>query len=136
LNQIGLDYRVVLFAIGASLLTSLLFGVIPAWRATQLDVSEAIKSTSKKSSVSRADSRTRGALIVGEVAVSVVLLIGAALLIKSFVKLRAVDLGFNPLQVTTTQAALISDRYRSTAQVWAFEQETLRQLSSSPGVVA
>ena len=136
LNQIGLDYRVVLFAIGASLLTSLLFGVIPAWRATQLDVNEAIKSTSKKSSGSRADSRTRGLLIVGEVAVSVVLLIGAALLIKSFLRLRAVDLGFNPVQVTTAQASLTSDRYKTTAQIWAFEQETLQRLSSSPGVLA
>jgi putative ABC transport system permease protein len=136
LNEVGFDYRVALFTVSASLVTTLLFGVIPAWRATRLDVNEAIKSTSKKSSGSKADSRTRGALIVGEVAVSVVLLIGAALLIKSFLKLRAVDLGFNPVQVTTAQASLTSDRYKSTAQIWEFEQETLRQLSSSPGVVA
>ena len=136
LNQAGLDTRVVLFAIAASVVTTFLFGMIPAWRATRLDINEAIKSTAKKGSGSKADSRTRGALIVGEVAVSVVLLIGAALLIKSFVKLRAVDLGFNPFQVTTAQASLTSDRYQSTAQIWSFEQETLRQLSSSPGVVA
>ena len=136
LNQVGLDLRVVLFVITASVITTFLFGMIPAWRATQLDINEAIKSTSKKGSGSKADSRTRGALIVGEVAVSVVLLIGAALLIKSFVKLRAVDLGFNPLEVTTAQASLTSDRYKSTAQIWAFEQETLRQLASSPGIVA
>src|SRR5207253_9010376 len=103
---------------------------------TQLDINEAIKSTSKKGSGSKADARTRGALIVGEVAVSVVLLIGAALLIKSFLNLRAVDLGFNPLQITTAQASLTSDRYKSTAQIWAFEQETLQRLSSSPGVLA
>ena len=136
LNQVGLDLRVALFAIGASLVTALLFGVIPVWRATKLDVNESIKSTSKKSSSSKADSRTRSVLIVGQVAVSVVLLIGAALLIKSFLKLRAVDLGFNPVQVTTAQASLTSDRYKTTAQIWELEQETLRQLSSSPGVVA
>ncbi len=136
LNQVGLDLRVALFAIGASLVTALLFGVIPVWRATKLDVNESIKSTSKKSSGSKADLRTRSVLIVGQVAVSVVLLIGAALLIKSFLKLRAVDLGFNPVQVTTAQASLTSDRYKTTALIWELEQETLRQLSSSPGVVA
>jgi len=134
-NEIGLDHQAVLFAVVASLVTSLLFGIVPAWRATRLDVNEAIKSASSRSSAGRLDSRVRGLLVVSEVALSLVLLIGAALLIESFIKLRAVSLGFDPNQVTTAQASLTSQRYRTTAQVWAFEQQVLDRLVSLPGVI-
>jgi predicted permease len=136
LQEIGLDYQAVLFAVGASLVTSLLFGAVPAWRATRLDVNEAIKSSSGRSSSSRLDSRVRGLLIVTEVALSVVLLIGAALLIESFITLRAVSLGFDPQQVTTAQVSLTSARYQTTAQVWALEQQVLERLSGQPAVAA
>jgi predicted permease len=136
LQEIGLDYQAVLFAVGASLVTSLLFGAVPAWRATRLDVNEAIKSSSGRSSASKLDSRVRGLLIVTEVALSVVLLIGAALLIESFITLRSVSLGFDPQQVTTAQVSLTSARYQTTAQVWALEQQVLERLSALPAVVA
>src|SRR6185369_147847 len=136
LNEIGLDHQAVLFAVVASLVTSLLFGIVPAWRATRLDVNQAIKSASSRNSAGRLDSRVRGLLVVSEVALSLVLLIGAALLIESFTKLRAVNLGFDPNQVTTAQASLTSERYRTTAQVWAFEQQVLDRLTSLQGVVA
>ena len=136
LNEIGLDHQAVLFAVAASFVTSLLFGIAPAWRATRLDVNQAIKSASSRNSAGRLDSRVRGLLVVSEVALSLVLLIGAALLIESFIKLRAVNLGFDPNQVTTAQASLTSQRYRTTAQVWAFEQQVLDRLTSLPGVVA
>jgi predicted permease len=135
-QEIGLDHEAVLFAVAASLVTSLLFGIVPAWRATRLDVNEAIKSASSRSTAGRLDSRVRGLLVISEVALSIVLLIGAALLIESFIKLRAVSLGFDPNQVTTAQASLTSQRYRTTSQVWAFEQQVLDRLSSLPGVVA
>jgi putative ABC transport system permease protein len=136
LQEIGLDYQAVLFAVGASLVTSLLFGGVPAWRATRLDVFEAIKSSSGRSSASKLDSRVRGLLIVTEVALSVVLLIGAALLIKSFITLRSVSLGFDPSQVTTAQVSLTSARYQTTAQVWALERQVLERLSAQPAVSA
>ena len=136
LQEIGLDHQAVLFAVLASIITSLLFGIVPAWRATRLDVNEAIKSASTRSSAGKLDSRVRGLLVVSEVALSIVLLIGAALLIESFIKLRAVSLGFDPNHVTTAQASLTSQRYRTTAQVWAFEQQVLDRLSALPGVVA
>src|SRR6185503_14206539 len=84
-NVIGLDHQAVLFAVVASLLTSFLFGIVPAWRATRIDVNEAIKSASSRSSAGRLDLRVRGLLVVSEVALSLVLLIGAALLIESFI---------------------------------------------------
>jgi putative ABC transport system permease protein len=136
LAEVGLDHQAVLFAVFASLVTSLLFGIVPAWRATRLDVNEAIKSASNRSTAGKLDSRVRGLLVISEVALSLVLLIGAGLLIESFMKLRAVSLGFEPNQVITAQASLTSQRYRTTAQVWAFEQQMLDRLSSLPGVVA
>src|SRR5204862_7449558 len=109
----------------------------PAWRAIRLDVNEAMKSTSSRAAGGgKADSRMRGLLVIREVALSLVLLIGAALLIESFIKLRAVRRGFDPNQVVAAQPSLTSQRYRTTAQVWAFEQQVLERLSSTPGVVS
>jgi len=136
LQEIGLDHQAVFFAVLASLVTSVLFGVVPAWRATGLDVNEAIKSASSRSSAGKRDSHVRGLLVISEVALSLVLLIGAALLIESFTKLRAVNLGFDPHQVITVQASLTSQRYRTTAEVLAVEQQMLDRLSSLSGVTA
>jgi len=136
LEEVSLDYQAVLFAVGASLLTSLLFGLAPALRATRLDVNEAVKASSSRSSASKMDARLRGLLVVSEIALSLVLLVGAGLLIKSFIKLRGVETGFDPQQITTAQASLTSEKYQTTAQVWAFEQQVLERISSLPGVIA
>ncbi|HKP86338.1 MAG TPA: ABC transporter permease [Blastocatellia bacterium] len=134
--EISLDYQAMLFAVGASFATSLLFGVAPALRATRMDVSEAIKSSSGRSGPDKSDSRMRGLLIVSEVALSLVLLIGAGLLVKSFVKLRSVDMGFDPRHLTTAQISITSENYRTTRSVWAFEQQVLERVSEMPGVTA
>jgi predicted permease len=136
LAEIGLDPQAVFFAVFASFATSLLFGLVPAWRATRLDVNQAIKSASARTSAGSTDSRVRALLLISEVALSLVLLIGAALLIESFIKLRSVKLGFDPSQVVAAQASLSSQRYKTTSQVWAFEQHVLDRLSSLPGVEA
>jgi len=134
--EIHLNFQAVLFAVGVSLLTSLLFGIVPALRATRMDVSETIKAASGRSRAGRLDSRMRGLLIVSEVALSLVLLVGAGLLVKSFIKLRAVDPGFNAQHLTATQISLTSNKYRTTAQVWAFEQQVLERIKAMPGVVS
>ena len=134
-QEIKLDYQAVMFAIGVSLVTSLLFGIVPALRATRMDVSETIKASSGRNRAGRLDSRMRGLLIVSEVALSLVLLVGAGLLVKSFIKLRSVELGFDPQHLTATQISLTSDKYRTTAQVWNFEQQVLERVASLPGVV-
>ncbi|MGA9770171.1 MAG: ABC transporter permease [Blastocatellia bacterium] len=131
-QEINLDYQAVMFAIGMSLLTSLLFGIVPALRATRTCVSETIKASSSRTRAGRLDRL----LIVSEVALSLVLLVGAGLLVKSFVKLRAVELGFDPQHLTATQISLTSDKYRTTAQVWNFEQQVLERLRGLPGIVA
>ncbi|HKS42899.1 MAG TPA: ABC transporter permease [Blastocatellia bacterium] len=134
-QEIKLDYQAVMFAIGVSLVTSLLFGIVPALRATRMSVSETIKASSGRNRAGRLDSRMRGLLIVSEVALSLVLLVGAGLLVKSFIKLRSVELGFDPQHLTATQISLTSDKYRTTAQVWNFEQQVLERIASMPGVI-
>ncbi len=131
-QEIKLDYQAVMFAIGMSLVTSLLFGIVPALRATRMGVSETIKASGGRNRAGRLDRL----LIVSEVALSLVLLVGAGLLVKSFIKLRSVELGFDPQHLTATQISLTSDKYRTTAQAWNFEQQVLERIASLPGVVA
>jgi predicted permease len=114
----------------------LLFGVVPALQASGLDVNNALKASGSRASGSKLSSRVRGVLIITEVALSLVLLIGATLLIRSFVKLRGVELGFDPNNVTTMQVSLNSDRYASSAQVWDLERRVAERLSALPGVTA
>jgi predicted permease len=134
LGEVRLDRQAILFAISASVFTSLVFGIVPALRATRVDINESLKASSGRQGGGRLDSRMRALLVVGEVALAMVLLIGAALLIKSFVKLNDVELGFDPNNLTTIQVSLTSDRYQSAAEVWNFQQQVLDRISALPGV--
>jgi predicted permease len=136
LAEVRLNYQAILFAVGVSFLTTLLVGIVPALRATRLNVSEAVATSASRASASKFDVRARGLLVVVQFALSFVLLVGAALLIKSFLNLRAVEVGFDPQQVTTAQTSLISENYKTTAQVWAFQQQVLTRISALPGVDA
>lgn len=136
LAEIRLNYQAVLFAVGASFLTTMLVGIVPALRATRLNLSEAVTSSASRASAGKFDVRARGLLVVTQFALSFVLLVGAVLLIKSFLNLRSVETGFDPRQVTTAQTSLTSDKYKTTAQVWAFQQQVLNRISALPGVEA
>ncbi len=136
LAGVNLDYRAAIFALGVSALTSLLCGLAPAWRAARRDMNDAAKATSSRSSASWLDSRFRGLLVASETALAVLLLVGAGLFIRSMVKLREVDLGFDPERVTTVQVALTSERYRTTAAAAAFEGKVRESLVGLPGVVS
>jgi putative ABC transport system permease protein len=134
LGEISIDRQAILFAVLASVVTSLLFGIAPALLATRLDINESLKASSGRQGGGRLDSLMRGLLVVSEVALAVVLLIGAGLLIKSFVKLNEVELGFDPNNLTTMQVSLTSDRYKTNAEVWDFQQQVLARVSALPGV--
>jgi predicted permease len=134
LGEVGMDRGAVFFAVFASVATSVLFGIVPAFKATRLDVNESLKSSSSRQGGGRLDSLIRGMLVVSEVSLAVVLLIGAALLIKSFVKLQEVELGFDPNNLTTMQVSLTSDKYNGSAEVWDFERQVLERVSALPGV--
>jgi len=134
LGEVQLDGQTALFAFGISLLTSVLFGAAPAWRASRIDLNDALKTSSKKISAGRSMLQARHLLVVGEVAVALVLLVGAGLFLHSFALLNAVQLGFDAQGLTTLQLSLTSERYRSTAQSWAFQQQLMERIRALPGV--
>jgi predicted permease len=133
-TEVRLDGKAVLFALAAAVFTSILFGVWPALQASRLDVGNTLKSASGRSSGSRFGAGGRGLLMITEVALSVVLLAGAALLIRSFVKLNSVDLGFNPANLTAMQISLNSSKYLTTASVVDLENRINEKISALPGV--
>ena len=134
--EAGVDGQAVLFALGLVLLTSFLFGLAPALRAARIDIGETLKAGAGRRGISSLDNRFRGLLVIGEVALALVLLIGAALLVQSFLRLRAVDVGFNPRDLTALQVSLTSTKYQTTAAAWRFQQQVLEHLAAEPGVVA
>ncbi len=98
-HEIGMDLRVLAFALAAALTTGVIFGLAPALYAARTNVNEALKEASAKSSAGRGRLRTKGALVVGEIALALILLVGAGLLFNSFVRLKSVDPGFDPENV-------------------------------------
>jgi predicted permease len=134
--EVGVDAQAVAFAVGAAVLTSLLFGLAPALRAARANVAEALKASTAKASAGPAAARARSALIVAEVALSVVLLTGAALLIESLLRLRAVDLGFDPSGLVAMQTSLSGEKYKTTEETWRLQQRVVERLRATPGVEA
>ncbi|MEP6706890.1 MAG: ABC transporter permease [Pyrinomonadaceae bacterium] len=134
MNEIGIDARVFGFTLAVSVLTGIVFGLIPALHAAKPDLNEALKEGSRGSMGSVAGKRTRSVLVTVEVALSLVLLVGAGLMIKSFLRLQQMNLGFNPDHVLAVDLSLSSSRYPEDRQQVAFFQEALERLRSLPGV--
>jgi len=132
--EISIDGYVLLFAIAASLLTGILAGVLPAVRAGRSDLNEALKEGGRNDGA--VGIRTRRALIVCEVALSLVLLMGASVMMRSLIFLRHLDAGFRPEQVLTMTVSLPQTRYPADADVDRFFDTTLERLRAVPGVEA
>ena len=130
--EIGMDWRVLLFAFAASVLTGLLFGAAPAWQARKVDVNTALKESAGKGGTARG--RLRGMLVVAEVALSLVLLVSAGLLVRTFTNLLGVTPGFDPHNVLTFQINLNGERYNTTDKSAAFYRDALERISHLPGV--
>jgi putative ABC transport system permease protein len=133
-DHIGIDYRVLVFAIGVSALTGFVFGLVPALHASKLDVSSSLKEGGRTGEGNRRTS-ARNLLLIGEVALSLVLLVGAGLLIKSFIRLQEVRPGFNPGHVLITSLSLPSAKYKGEQRPEFFRQLAQR-LQALPGVEA
>jgi putative ABC transport system permease protein len=129
-----IDWRVLAFLFGISLLTGVLFGLLPAIRISRLDVNSALKESSSRSGTGLKHNRIRGLLVVGEVAFAIVLLTGAALMIRTFAGLRSAKSGLDPVNVLTMQTALSGSRYASTAQVENMVRQATEQIEGLPGV--
>ena len=125
LEEIGVDGTVLTFVVTASCLAGLLAGLFPALQASRVNLIEALKDAGRSSSGGGARSRAREILVVAEVALSILLLAGAGLLVRSFLRLLEVDTGFQPRNVLTMRISLPRSRYPGPQQ----QSEFLRQLS-------
>jgi putative ABC transport system permease protein len=130
--DIGLDTTVVLFAIGVTLLTGVVFGMAPAWQAARIDVNSTLKAGGRSASGGVRPLLRRG-LACAELALATVLLVGAALLVRSLLELQRVPLGFDPAGVTSFQIALPPTKYDGPKRV-AFHRELGSAIAALPGV--
>jgi putative ABC transport system permease protein len=135
-NPVRTDFRVLLFTLIVSALTGILFGLVPAFRALHADVNLALKNSSRGVTSGFSAHRFRDLLVAGEIAISFILLIGAGLLIRSFLHLRSADLGFRTDHILTVRVSIPEDKYPQDAQVVTFYSRLLDQVRSLPGVEA
>jgi predicted permease len=134
--EVGVDFRVLGFTLAVSLLAGVIFGLAPAWQATRVNLNEELKESGRGSVGGVRQSRARGLLVVSEIALSLVLLVGAGLLIKSFLRLQAVHPGFDPGNVLAVRLSLPKAQYANRAAVTAFYEELRPRLERLPGVEA
>ncbi|MGA8274547.1 MAG: ABC transporter permease [Candidatus Sulfotelmatobacter sp.] len=134
IDEIGLDWRVVLFAIALAVLTGLICGLAPAFAALRTSVNEALKDGGRTGTAGGGHARLRSVLVVGEIAVALMLLAASGLLLRSFEKMRAVNLGFRPDHVLTASYSLPQKQYAAQAAVDEFQDELIRRLQQFPGV--
>ena len=135
-SDVHLHAPVFVFTFLVSLLTGVLFGLVPALDASRTGVNDSLKEGAGRASGSRGSSRLRQFLVVGEFAISLVLLIGAGLMIATFSKLLHTDPGFDPHRLLSMQFWLIGSKYDSAAQIESFNRAVVQRLESIPGVDA
>jgi putative ABC transport system permease protein len=132
--DVRIDATVLLVTIGLAVLTGVLFGLVPALSLSRHDLIEAFRDDGTRATAGRRSGWTRQALVAGEVALSMVLLVSAALLVQTFVKMRSIDPGFDPRGVLAAQMSLQGDRYRDPAAFRRLFGEGLERLRRIPGV--
>ena len=133
-TEITLDAPVLAFTLFLALLAGILAGLLPAVRFTGTDVNEALKQGQSRGSSDSSGSKTRGLLVVSEVALSLVLLIGAGLMIRSLLQLSSVQPGFDPNNVLTARLTVPGTKFSSPAAQISFYDQVLRQVRATPGV--
>lgn len=138
LAEIGMNFPVLAFTFAISILTGIVFGLAPAFRASRVDLNSALKAGGRSSrsggglNVKR--DKLRGALVIAELAISLTLLAGAGLLIRSFTRLISVPPGFNPEHVISMQVSAEGPKYKEDAQRIAFYQNLAERVKNLPGV--
>lgn len=128
-----LDPNVLVFSILIACGCGILFGILPAWRAAKADVNHALKET-ERASASGSKRRSQSFLVVSEFAFTLVLLIGAGLLLRSFIRVLDVDLGFNPKHTLAFDLSLPPMKYPHAEDTVRFTQELIRRIRALPGV--
>ena len=132
--EVGLSLPVLAFTFGVSLVTGIVFGLLPALEAARSDPHEALKETGRSNTGSPRSRRLRGAFVVAEVALALVLLVGAGLMMKSFLRLQAVNPGFDPQNLLTMRVVLPRAKYPDDAKRVAFFRQAVERMRALPGV--
>jgi predicted permease len=131
---VALDWRVLGFTVAVAIATGLLFGLFPALAVTRTDLNTALKESSGRSGTGIHSNRTRSALVTAEISLALILLIGSALLIRSFIALRAVNPGLNPHNVLTLRMTLSGPRFVRSSQVSDLVRQGTERVKALPGV--
>ena len=134
--EVEMDLRVMIVGLAVSLTTGLVFGIVPALSVLRVRLNETLQRTSGRVGTSRASRRLRDVLVVGEVALSVALLVGAGLLLRSFASVRNVDPGYRAENVLTVRTDLSFERYAETRRRHGFYREVLERVAALPGVLS
>lgn len=133
-SAIGLDWRVLAFTLGTSLLTGILFGLFPAFNASRSDLNVTLKESGGRSGTGFREGKIRSLLVITEVSFALVLLIGAALLIRTVIALHEVNPGFDAHNVLTMEMSLNGPRYQNTAGMTQLLWDGRSRLNALPGV--
>jgi predicted permease len=134
INRVQIDGQVLAFTVAVSLLTGILFGLMPALQLSKADVQSVLRDEGRGATGGRRRNLLRSLLVVSQVALSLILLIGAGLLMRSFVSLRSVNVGFNPHSLLVMNIAFPPSRYSTSAQVTGFFDRLVKQAAGMPGV--
>jgi len=134
--QIAMNGSVLWFALAVSVAAALLFGLVPALQISGRDIARPLKEAGRGTSGTAGQRVLRGILVVGEVALSLMLLVGASLMIRTLISIQGIDLGFHPARILTLRIPFSDQRYPDAGRRVAFLREVLRRAQSVPGVVA
>lgn len=134
-DLVAMDERVLAFTILVTLATGLLFGLFPALQASRIDLNTSLKESSGRSGTGAHSNKTRSLLVTAEVALALILLMGSALLIRTFVALRGINPGLNPHNVLTLRMSLSGARFERSSQVGDLLRNSVERVEALPGVV-
>jgi len=133
-ENLSMDGRVLAFTLAISIASGIVCGLAPAIHASKTDVNRALRDESRGAAGSRRGNRVRAILVIAQVALSMVLLVGAGLLVRSFIRLRNSPLGFDPKNVLTMHMTLLPSHYSQPAQMTSFYRRALDAVKSVPGI--
>ncbi len=131
---VSLDWRVLAFTFAAAMLTGILFGLVPALSASRLDINNTLRESGSRAGSGMRHNKVRSILVITEMALALILLVGAVLLIRTFGALRGVDPGFDAHNVLTLEMSLGGARFEKAATVDQLERDGRQRLESLPGV--
>jgi putative ABC transport system permease protein len=134
-NRLGINFTVLAFTFGLSMLAGLIAGLAPVWHSTRTNLNDALKAGGRSDSSGSSHNRLKSALIVSEVALSLVLLIGAGLMVRSFVEMTRADLGINSENVLALQVSLPRESYKDDSKKIALFGQLIDRVAALPGVV-